>query len=35
MYEPVDPMVELPKLEHEILDFWRRIRAFEKRRKLN
>ena len=35
MYEPIDPMVELPKLEHEILDFWRRIKAFEKRRKLN
>lgn len=35
MYEPVDPKIELPRLEHEVLNFWRRIRAFEKRRKLN
>ena len=35
MFEQIDSKVDLPKLEHEILEFWRETGAFEKRRRLN
>ncbi len=34
-FEQIDSKVDLPKLEHEVLEFWKRTRAFEKRRRMN
>ena len=34
-FEGIDSKVDLPKLEHEVLEFWRETRAFEKRRVMN
>ncbi|HET7387979.1 MAG TPA: isoleucine--tRNA ligase [Nocardioidaceae bacterium] len=34
-YTPVPPQVDLPALEHEVLDFWREHRTFEKSVEVN
>ena len=35
MFEQIDSKVDLPRLEHEILEFWRETEAFERRRRMN
>ncbi|MCW3992539.1 MAG: class I tRNA ligase family protein, partial [Candidatus Bathyarchaeota archaeon] len=35
MFEQIDSKVDLPTLEHEILEFWKKTEAFEKRRAMN
>ena len=35
MFEQIDSKVDLPELEHEVLEFWKKTKAFEKRRRMN
>ena len=35
MFEQIDSKVDLPKLEHEVLDFWKKTKASEERRRMN